>query len=370
MVDGFLLFTILDVWRMLLPLGLTLIVCVTEVLHKWQGSPYFKDIRDVLSSLVFRLTVCFMIIAGVVGILVPAILGYSVPESHLAVGPWGYEEVLGFVLGVLCLWRSRPLAIGGRHFRLGWCGCAAVMFLGVGVLWIGRWDAMANGGNVPGGWFLLELSLLEWTRVFPKILHLLFSSLAAGGLLLTLLGLIRWFGATASPTSVPPFQSLPSSEIIRYGVGWILSGLIPQMLIGPWLFLMLGEGPRGSLIDGGGLTSVLFFGSVTAALVALVLLNASFMVPHVKGLVWGGLISVGLTLVLMGIIRYEVFLATLQGHGVPIAIAGVTPFHLLTVLILTGLVGVILIRWCVRPIVALHPNPLSTQRLDKRFSAN
>lgn len=370
MVDGFLLFTILDVWRMVLSLGLTLIVCVTGAINKWEGSSYYAGICDVLSFLVFRLTVCFMIIAGVVGILVPAILGYSVPESHLAVGPWSYEEILGFVLGVLCLWRSRSLAIGDRRFRLGWFNCAAVMFLGIGVLWIGRWDAMANGGNIPGGWFLLELSHLEWTRVIPKFFHLLFSSLAAGGLLLTLLGLIRWFEGTASPISVSPFQSLPSFEVIRYGVGWILSGLIPQMLIGPWLFLMLGEGARGSLIDGGGLVSVLFFGSVTAALMALVLLNASFMVPHVKGLVWGGLISVGLTLVLMGIIRYEVFLATLQGHGVPIAIEGVTPIHLLTVLILTGLLGVILIRWCVRPIVALHPNSLSTQRLDKRFSAN
>jgi hypothetical protein len=174
--------------------------------------------------------------------------------------------------------------------------------------------------------------------------------------MVTLLGLIGWFGAPAGSASGPRFQSIPSPEIIRYGVGWILSGLVPQMLIGPWLFLVLGEVPRGGLIDGGGLASTLFFVSVTAALVALVLLNASFMVPHVKGLVWGGVISFVITLVLMGIIRYMIFLATLRSQGIPIAIGSVTLFHLLTVLVLTGLLGAILIRWCVRPFHVLSPS--------------
>jgi hypothetical protein len=132
------------------------------------------------------------------------------------------------------------------------------------------------------------------------------------------------------------------------------------MLIGPWLFLVLGKVPRADLIDGAGFASALFFVSVTAALVALVLLNASFMVPHVKGLVWGGLISVVITLVLMGIIRYEMFLATLHSKGVPIAIGSVTPFHLLTVLILMGLVGAILVRWCVTPLHGLSPRSPTT----------
>lgn len=357
MVDGFLLFTTLDVWRMLLPLGLTLIVLVTEILNKWLGGSHYGVIRDVLSLLGFRLTFSLLVISGIAGILVPLVLGYPMPESHIAVGPWSYEEMLGFVLGVVCLWRSCQLDVRGIPPRLAWIGCAAAVFLGVGVLWIGRWDAMANEGNVPGGWFALQLSILDWTRVVPKAFHLFFSSLAAGGVMVTLSGLIGWFVAPAGPASGPRFQPIPSPdpEIIRYGVGWILSGLVPQMLIGPWLFLVLGEVPRRDLIDGGGLASALFFVSVTAALVALVLLNASFMVPHVKGLVWGGVISVVITLVLMGIVRYMMFRATLHSQGIPIAIGSVTLFHLLTVLVLTGLLGAILIRWCVRPLHVLSP---------------
>jgi hypothetical protein len=356
MVDGFLLFTILDVWRMVLPLGLTLIVLVTDMFNRWPGSSHYGMIRDVLSPLVFRLTFSLLVISAIVGLLVPSILGYPMPESHIAVGPWGYEEMLGFVLGGVCLWRNRQRDVRGMSPRLAWTGCAAAVFLGVGVLWIGRWDAMANEGNVPDGWFVLQLSTLDWTRVVPKAFHLFFASLAAGGLMVTLLGLIGWFGAPAGSASGPRFQSIPSPEIIRYGVGWILSGLVPQMLIGPWLFLVLGEVPRGGLIDGGGLASTLFFVSVTAALVALVLLNASFMVPHVKGLVWGGVISFVITLVLMGIIRYMIFLATLRSQGIPIAIGSVSLFHLLTVLVLTGLLGAILIRWCVRPFHVLSPS--------------
>ncbi len=356
MVDGFLLFTVLDVWRMVLPLGLTLIVLVTEMFNRWPGGSLYGVIRDVLSPLVFRLTVSLLVISGIVGLLVPSILGYPMPESHIAVGPWGYEELLGFVSGGVCLWRSRQRDVRGMPPRPAWMGCAAALFLGVGVLWIGRWDAMANVGNVPGGWFVLQLSSLDWTRVVPKAFHLLFSSLVAGGLMVTLLGLIGWFGVPAGSASDPRFQRISPPEIIRYGVGWILSGLVSQMLIGPWLFLVLGEVPRGDLIDGRGLASALFFVSVTAALVALVLLNASFMVPHVKGLVWGGVISVVMTLVLMGIIRYMMFLATLRSQGIPIALGSVTLFHLMTVLVLTGLLGAILIRWCVRPFHVLSPS--------------
>lgn len=366
MVDGFLLFAILDVWRMVLPLGLTLILFVTEMLKRRHGDSYYEGIRDVLSPLVFRLTLSLFLISGIVGLLVPSVLGYPIPESHIAVGPWGYEEIAGFVLGGVCLWRSCQGDVRGMHSRFAWMGCAAVVFLGVGVIWIGRWDVMANEGNVPVGWFMSGFSTLEWTRVFPKSFHLLFSSLAAGGVMVTLLGLFGWFGRPAGSWPSPHVQPVPSSEIIRYGVGWILSGVVPQMLVGPWLFLVLGEGPRGGLIDGSGLASVLFFVSVMAALVALVLLNASFMAPHVQGLVWGGLISVIITLVLMGMIRYVMFLATLHSNGIPIAIGSVTSFHLLTVLVLTGLLGMILVRWCVRPLHVVYPSPSSTQRLDKR----
>ena len=175
MVDGFLLFTVLDVWRMVLSLGLTCILFVTEFLNRWQeGSYYYKAIRDFLNPLIVRLTFTFLIISGIVGLLVPLLLGSPVPEAHIAVGPWGYEEMAGFVLGGLCLWRSNRMDECRMASRLVWTGCAATVFLAIGGLWIGRWDAMSHTGHVPGGWFVLELSDMEWSRVMPKFFHLCF----------------------------------------------------------------------------------------------------------------------------------------------------------------------------------------------------
>ena len=357
MVDGFLLFTVLDVWRMVLPLGLTLLLLMTDVLCRWQGDSSYGGLRDLLSPLVVRLTLALLMMAGIVGLLLPPILGYPLPESHIAVGPWSYEEMLGCVLGAVCLWNSRQQDGSGTRARLVWLSGAGVLFLGVGMLWVVRWDAMAHEGYVAGGWFVLGLSTVDWIRAVPKSLHLLFASLATGGLVVTLLGLLGWSGASAGSASLPRAGSVPSDAHVRYGVGWMLSGLVPQMFIGPWLFLVLGEVPRGGLIDGAGLPSALFFVGVMAALVALVLLNASCMVPQVKGLVWGGLFCTGITLVLMGMIRYVMFLDTLQAQGIPIAIGPVTLFHLLTVLVLTGLVGAILVRWCLRPLPVFHSSP-------------
>jgi hypothetical protein len=366
MVDGFLLFTIVDVWRMIVPLGLTCIVFMTEIFGRmWHRDAHFKSLGDVLGPLGFRLTFSFLIISGIIGFLVPSMLGYSLPESHIAEGPWGYEEILGYILGGLCLWRSLQQDRLTMNLRLLWIGCAAVVFLGIGVLWVARWDAMAHGGQVPGGWFILELSFANWMRVVPKVFHLFFSGLAAGGVLVTLFGLLGRHEAAAGADA--GVMSMSSPAIIRYGIGWILAGVVPQMLIGPWLFLVLGEVPRGDLVEGITFSSLLFFVSVTSAFLALVLLNASFMVPHVKGLVWGGLLSVTITLALMGVIRYIVFLATLASQGIPIAIGKVTSFHLLTVMILLGLLGAILVRWCVKPV---FPSSHLGQRLDKRFLAN
>ena len=146
--------------------------------------------------------------------------------------------------------------------------------------------------------------------------------------------------------------------MIRYGVGWILSGLVPQMLIGPWLFLLLNNGAQAAFIEGTSLTSIIFFVSLTTALLALVFLNASFMVPHVKGLVLCGLANVVITLVLMGIVRYETFAATLSSQRIPFAIGELTGWHVLSVFVLMGLLAAILMRWCVRPSVSIFHTTL------------
>lgn len=350
MLDGFLLFTVLDVWRVLLPLGLSVICVGNIVFQRVVGGLKDTGLSQFLYILTYRLAAALAIILAVVGIVVPWVLGYTLPEAHVADGPWSYEEIFGYLVGLVLLWRIQQQVRRSQIPSGMIMVCVMILFFGVALLWIGRWDVMANEGSVQGEWFMGSSALWEWSRLIPKSFHLLFSALVTGGMVVAVLGIFGQFTSPVGQGSDDSEIGRASPEIIRYGVGWILSGLVPQMLIGPWLFLLLKNGPQGVLIEATSLTSIIFFVSLTTALFALVLLNASFMVPHVKGLVLGGLGNVAITLVLMGIVRYETFAATLVSQRIPVAIAELTGWHVLSVFVLMGLVGAILVRWCVWPI--------------------
>ena len=365
MLDGFLLFTVLDVWRILLPLALSVVCMGTYIFQQLVGQSQDHGLIQFLCLVTYRLTVTLVCILGVVGILVPWVLGFPLPEAHVADGPWSYEEIFGYLLGLVLLWRLQQQVRQQENPSALIMAGSMILFLGVGLIWIARWDLMANGGGVAGGWFLGSSAEWEWARLIPKSLHLLFSALATGGLIIAVLGMQ---GTLTSGDVHEPHSSRtmsPPSSLIRYGAGWMLSGLVTQMLIGPWLFLLLPGTPQMALIEGTSLTSLLFFASLTTALLALVFLNASFMAPHVKGLVWAGLGNVLMTLVLMGIVRYEAFGATLFSHGIPFVIADLTGWQVVSVFVLLGLCGALLMRWCVWPSALIFHEIWPTSQLDK-----
>ena len=365
MLDGFLLFTVLDVWRVLLPLGLSMMCLGTFVFQHFVGQSQGSGLSLFLCILTYRMTVAILCILGVVGMVVPWILGYALPETHVADGPWSYEEIFGYMLGLVLLWRLQQQVRQQQNPSAMIMAGAMILFLGVALFWIARWDVMANEGAVQGGWFLGSPAQWEWSRLIPKSFHLIFSAMVTGGIVVAVLGML---GTLTSVSAQEPnnFGSMSrSSNLIRYGIGWVLSGLVSQMLIGPWLFLLLPSQPQMALIEGTSLTSLIFFVSLTTALLALVLLNASFMAPHVKGLVWGGLGNVAMTLVLMGIIRYEAFGETLFSHRIPFALTALTGWHVLSVFVLLGLFGALLVRWCVWPSALIFHGILPTSQLDK-----
>jgi len=365
MLDGLLLFSVLDVWRVLLPLSLSTICVGTLLFQRLVGQSQDTGLSQFLGILTYRLTSALAVISAVVGIVLPWVLDYPLPEPHVADGPWGYEEICGYLVGLALLWRMQQ-QVRQKQIPSGMIMTAAmVVFLGVALFWIARWDVMANEGAVQGGWFVGSSAQWEWSRLIPKFSHLLFSALIIGGMVVTFLGVFRAFALPFEQGRGDSESTWSSPSLIRYGVGWILSGLVPQMLIGPWLFLLLQHKPQVALIEGVSLTSIIFFVSVTAAFLALVLLNASFMAPHVKGLVWGGLANVAMTLVLMGIVRYETFVATLASQRIPFATAALTGWHVLSVFMLMGLFGVILMRWCVWPSALIYRATLPTSQLDK-----
>ncbi len=370
MIDGFLLFVVVDVWRMILPMGISLILFVTLLIERWEGQSFDGGLRRPLMALAARGALCLLVISGVVGILVPWGIGYSLPLSHLAVGPWSHDELAGFLIATMLLWFSYTRSVRANGGSPLWVGGAAGLFLVIALVWTARWDMMANVGTVPNGLMVGNLSSWDWPRIVPKFFHLVFASLVAGGLIVVGMGLFKWASWYNAEEQGQLSGPIDCSGTTRYGVGWMLSGLVPQMLVGPWLFLVLGEGARGQLVDGMSLTSVIFFVSLTAYLLALVLLNAAFMVPRINGLVWGGLISALITLVLMGVVRYEMFVATTQFHHIPLAFEKVTLIHLGTVVLFTVLLAWIFLRWCVWPLAYSSPSPKPSQRLDKPMSGD
>ena len=365
MLDGLLLFSVLDVWRLLLPLGLSILCVGTFLVQRLVGETQDTGLNSFLCILTYRLTAALALILAVVGILVPWVMGFPLPERHLAVGPWSYEEIFGYSMGLVVFWRLkqqiRQQQIPSAMLMAG----GMFIFLGVALFWIGRWDVIANVGHVSGGWFMGNGAQWEWSRLIPKSFHLLFSAMVAGGMVVALLGLLGTLTPVTAQRSIATEKRRSSPHLIRYGMGWILSGLVPQMLIGPWLYLLLQSRPQAALIEGTTLTSLIFFVSLTAALLALVLLNASFMAPHVNGLVWGGLGNVAITLIMMGIVRYETFGATLFSQNIPLGIAELSGWHVLSVFIVLVLLGVVLVRWCVWPATLIFHSTLPTSQLDK-----
>ncbi len=365
MLDGLLLFSVLDVWRILLPLGLSILCFGTFLFQRLIGETQDTGLSQFLCLVTYRLTVAMAVILAVIGILVPWVLNYPLPEKHVADGPWCYEEILGYLIGLFILWRLHQQVRQRQIPSVMLMALAMIFFMGAALFWIERWDVMANVGQVSAGWLLGSSAEWEWSRLIPKVFHLLFSAMVTGGMVIALLGLLGSLTprAAQSQKEAELRKSLP--DLIRYGMGWILSGLVPQMLIGPWLYLLLQSRPQAALIEGTTLTSLIFFVSLTAALLALVLLNASFMAPHVNGLVWGGLVNVAMTLVMMGIVRYEAFGATLFSHNIPFAMSELSGWHVLSVFLLMGLLAVVLFRWCVGPALLIFHATLPTPQLDK-----
>ncbi len=365
MLDGLLLFTVLDVWRVLLPLGLLFVSVGTLGFQRVLGFSQETGLNEFLLILIFRVSAALFGVLAVVGLIVPWVLAYHLPEAHLAEGPWGYEEIIVSIIGLGFLWSLHQRIVHTQMLRGTILIATLLLFGGAAILWTARWDVMANVGHISGGWFLGNSVEWEWARLFPKVLHLFFSSFVAAGMVVVGLGVFGVLNSGSEKKSSVSSLEKNRVDLIRYGVGWMLSGLVPQILIGPWLFLLLPERPQLALIEGTSLTSIIFFLSLTVALLALVLLNATFMVPHVRGLVWGGWGNAALALAMMSIVRYETFVGTLYAHHIPFAIAELSLWHVLSVFVLLAFLGVLLIGWCVCPAVLIFRTGMPTPQLDK-----
>lgn len=140
------------------------------------------------------------------------------------------------------------------------------------------------------------------STLWPRFFHVIFSGIAITGMALTLFGSLRPQCHEDRVVEPAPYDI----RLVRYGVGWVLGGTVPQVVVGPWFMLALPSDVRFYLVDGTSVASLIFFMSLTLTLLSLVLLNSSLLVPQKIGLVWGGVGSLVLTVVFMVLVREEV----------------------------------------------------------------
>jgi hypothetical protein len=293
-------FMVLDPWRILLPLGLSMVLVGTRWFEKVRHQPPNVVFHEALTSLSIRSAFWLFGLTGFGGVLFSWFAGFQANAGGL-----GYLEGLIFLSGIGCLWehhRRRNHQTSRQEILLHG---ACLMFWSAAFVWVLKWDILVNlprsarefPSILAGGW--------EWSRIVSKFIHLWLASFAAAGLIIILLGLRNSFWRRLAPGHQAEDSDEERLKTTRFGIGWVLAGVVPQVVIGSWLLVELGEGVRELFLGGLNLSSVLFFVGLLTGLFGLVLLNAAFIAPQVNGLVWGGWGNVLVSLVFMGLVRYE-----------------------------------------------------------------
>ena len=176
------------------------------------------------------------------------------------------------------------------------------------------------------------MSSLDLPTVWPRFFHMALGGLAGTGVVVAIYGTVRRSQHKEVKDRELNAEVPDEINITRYGIAWTLAGTLPQIAVGPWLLMTLPQGIRDGLLDGGSVSSLVFFLSLTCALLALVLLNAALMVPQARGLVWSGIGSLILTVVLMVVVRGEIRKAWFSSHLEPKTLEELSVWVVLTVI--------------------------------------
>ena len=342
----FLFFVVFDPWRILLPVGLSIILLVAPWFARGDRPSPYVLVEGVLGLFLASLAMGLFLFTGFLGLVLLWVSPFAIEAAYAQTKTLGMVESLVYLAGTYCLWRVKGSMARGERISKQWTWGACILFLLVALLWTLGWDDFAFGRGEAVG---TTGSNLDWTRILSKAIHLVLSAMAAGGLLVMVMGYVPWKpirNTTMSSHEQKENEEAWRIQIVRFGMAWVLVGVVPQVVVGSWLLVALGEDVRNHFLNGLTLGSVLFFSSLLVALLGLVLINAAFIAPYVKGLVWGGGASILVALFLMGFIRYESIGAGLSSlntgiHWFPLnfwhLVIGILPMVGLLILLIRGL---------------------------------
>ena len=222
--------------------------------------------------------------------------GWGAMLMFLLIVSWGLHREKSNLTG----FNQHPFA------RLGMMGVTFGGIVGMTFVFVVTQTLIINPGYAENIMDSGVMSSVNLPTVWPRFFHMVLGGLAGTGVVVAIFG--TWSRSTDDENEERALNAdVPYDiNITRYGIAWTLAGTLPQIAVGPWLLFTLPQGVRDGLVDGGSVGSLVFFLSLTSALLALVLLNAALMVPQTRGLVWSGVGSLVLTAVLMVIVRGEV----------------------------------------------------------------
>ncbi|RMH05607.1 MAG: hypothetical protein D6704_09140 [Nitrospirae bacterium] len=358
---GLLMTFVFHVLAMNMVLGGTPILVVTEGIGYWTGRSRYQCLAKTLST-VLPTAMAFAVVLGVGPLLfLQALYGQFFYTATILIGDLWIALVLAVMVAYAGLyaykyWRdwlllSSPwalLAIGGASMGLLWG--VAFVFVTMSVLAIQphAWQAVWREGMD---------AVFTLPMVLPRYLHLVCASLAGMGLLLVVYG----FGMTrAGIRSTRRDDPAYGDWVIRQGVAWTLVGTLPQVVVGPWFLFSLPPHVRAALVNGESWVSLLFFASLTLALVSLVSFNAALMVPRARWLVLAGMGSLSVTMGLMIWIRDQVrHLALAEYLETPQAVPQWDMIGLFAgvAVVMVGLVGYCLHQWVTFSKMATEKSP-------------
>ena len=266
-----------------------------------EGNTYYRGLAKGMS----RLAPMIVILTVVFGLVAWAIVRMQYDWQLMTMFgsvAFGWMSLMILLLiafwGVVKLTRHYQETSGNQWVLGSIVTCCMIAIAGIFVSSHIEMFTLSSPSILPAGVTLVEDAPTFW----PRFLHVVFSGLALTGIALAIYGSLRPQCQEDRRVDPAPYDI----RLVRYGVGWVLGGTVPQVVVGPWFLLALPSEVRFHLVDGTSVVSLIFFVSLTLTLLSLVLLNSSLMIPQKRGLVWGGIGSVILTTIFMVLVREEV----------------------------------------------------------------
>ncbi len=298
-----------------LVLGGTLITVMTDAIGIVTASANYRQLATTLVNWLPG----FLGVAVVVGVLplvlVQILYGSVFSTAASLLGVVWIVAVVALVLGAGGVYGYKQWSGSLAHrpgLRLAVGALSGIMFLGVAFVFVMVSVLMLH----PDQWADMKhaslWSVLTLPSLIPRFGHLVLAAVAGMGMFLVCYGLFLSSDGQASINDKP--KEPYATWVTRYGVAWTLAGTLPQIVVGPLLFLSLPAVVRVDLVSGQSFGSLAFFVGLTVALLSLVLLNAALMAPHIRGLAIGGTLSLAVTVCLMVVVRHAVRVSWLSQH--------------------------------------------------------